>query len=216
MSILSGVGGSLDTKKALGGIDRFGSAATRPLSTGYIGFAAIGNITEVQGAGLVQWTVGFNTGIFFEGVSAAICGPMAFPQFSWEVWCKGLATTGIPSNATITGIRAKYVVQQDSASGGSTATWAANTLVVGGAKVGNPMIPSTQSPSYSDVLPIDSYTTYYFGSPNNMWGLTTAQLNPTSIAASDFGVSFQFFSGISGSNIVNVDYVAINIFYTVP
>lgn len=126
------------------------------------------------------------------------------------VACNYLQGTGygytLPGTATVLGIKVEILRKATSA---NTCALTNIELVVGGSPIGSfrsePAASIPTSPTYSS-----------FGGPTDMWGLTTATLNPANINASNFGVLFNAFNGTSNFDTVSVDFVRITVYYTAP
>lgn len=109
----------------------------------------------------------------------------------------------IPDTATIVGVRCTVNAYY---SAGSASIDLMQLLDVSRAKVGTNMASTPQA------LDGNSASTYTWGSSSNLWGNA---LTPTWVKDSDFGVALGAIATAPNTDVF-VDYVALEVFYTVP
>jgi len=168
-----------------------------------------------QGDG--SYTVGNLTGV--EDIGGLIASG-ALASFTYgdveqfdSILCEGF-NFAIPTNATITGIevRIKRTASQNSDNGVSQARYITdyNIQLV--------KANTAQGSNKADTVTRwdnTQFITKTYGSNNDLWGLS---LTPSDINASNFGVIAQFQGEDSsgGTTSINIDFISIEVYYTVP
>ena len=147
----------------------------------------------------ISWT---NTGyIYTENGSGASVSLSAF-AYSLYLTSSGYSFS-IPSNATINGIVVEvkrnapsYGIRDNSVS-----------LYYGGL--------AGSAKSLSSNIPY-AFTWITFGSPTDMWGLTTVQLTPSIVNYMGFGACYKAMAYQSGTFSCGVDQIRMTVYYTLP
>lgn len=120
----------------------------------------------------------------------------------------------LPSNATVTGIRARVWVRKSPVASFFQDAAGADggcRVIQGGAFVGTAQTTTTGTP-FPDNYPF--FTILDYGGPGNTWGLAGAQLTPAALNALDFGIGFRCTLNSAPANVLQVDYIEITVYFS--
>ncbi len=110
----------------------------------------------------------------------------------------------IPVTATMVGIEVNITRK-------ATDSTAIKDSVVQLMQSGAPAGTVKKSSAYWDT----SYTTVTYGSPTDLWGITSAFWTPTAINSSSMGVNLKIFNALSvASQNVYVDYISMTVYFS--